>query len=69
MSLVFLTGELADFYTQTAPRPWEVQATAPSLFTNHKEEIRVPYTSSIKVCPSNNTLLLWLREIIDLCFA
>ncbi|XP_036958203.1 protein SSUH2 homolog [Acanthopagrus latus] len=45
-------GELADFYTQTAPRPWEVQATAPSLFTNHKEEIRVPYTSSIKECHS-----------------
>ncbi|XP_030277096.1 protein SSUH2 homolog [Sparus aurata] len=45
-------GELADFYTQTAPRPWEVSATAPSLFTNHKEEIRVPYTSSIKECHS-----------------
>ncbi|XP_071351266.1 protein SSUH2 homolog [Trachinotus anak] len=43
-------GEPADFYTQTAPRPWEVQATAPSLFTNHKQEIRVPFTSSIKDC-------------------
>ncbi|XP_020486392.2 protein SSUH2 homolog isoform X1 [Labrus bergylta] len=43
-------GEPADFYTQTAPRPWEIQATAPSLFTNHTEEIRVPYTSSIKEC-------------------
>uniref|UniRef100_A0A3Q4BF58 Uncharacterized protein n=1 Tax=Mola mola TaxID=94237 RepID=A0A3Q4BF58_MOLML len=54
-------GELADFYTQTAPRPWEVQATPPSHFTNHTEEIRVPYTSSIqeinhgkKICPSQN---------------
>ncbi|XP_070815768.1 protein SSUH2 homolog [Chaetodon trifascialis] len=43
-------GEPADFYTQTAPRPWEIQATPPSLFTNHTEEIRVPYTSSIKDC-------------------
>ncbi|XP_034724178.1 protein SSUH2 homolog [Etheostoma cragini] len=46
-------GEPADFYTQTAPRPWELQATTtPSLFTNHTEEIRVPYTSSIKDCHS-----------------
>ncbi|KAG7226817.1 hypothetical protein INR49_014166 [Caranx melampygus] len=43
-------GEPADFYTQTAPRPWEVQATPPNLFTNHKQEIRVPFTSSIKEC-------------------
>ncbi|CAJ1050931.1 protein SSUH2 homolog [Xyrichtys novacula] len=43
-------GEPADFYTQTAPRPWEIQANPPSLFTNHTEEIRVPYTSSIKEC-------------------
>ncbi|GAA6216878.1 protein SSUH2 homolog [Lates japonicus] len=43
-------GEPADFYTQTAPRPWEIQATPPDLFTNHKQEIRVPFTSSIKDC-------------------
>lgn len=44
-------GEPADFYTQTAPRPWEIQATkTPSLFTNLTEEIRVPYTSSIQEC-------------------
>ncbi|XP_059186335.1 protein SSUH2 homolog [Centropristis striata] len=43
-------GEPADFYTQTAPRPWEIQAMAPSLFTDQKEEIRVPFTSSIKEC-------------------
>nr|XP_046237033.1 protein SSUH2 homolog isoform X2 [Scatophagus argus]XP_046237041.1 protein SSUH2 homolog isoform X2 [Scatophagus argus] len=43
-------GEPADFYTQTAPRPWEIQATPPSLFTNHTEEIRVPYTSSVQDC-------------------
>ncbi|XP_034020466.1 protein SSUH2 homolog [Thalassophryne amazonica] len=43
-------GETADFYIQPAPRPWEIQATPPTLFTNHKEEIRVPYTSSVKEC-------------------
>ncbi|XP_075994477.1 protein SSUH2 homolog [Genypterus blacodes] len=43
-------GEVADFYTQTAPRPWEIQATPPTLFTNHMQEIRVPFTSSIKEC-------------------
>ncbi|XP_062272175.1 protein SSUH2 homolog isoform X2 [Scomber scombrus] len=45
-------GEPADFYTETAPRPWEVQATPPNLFTNHTQEIRVPYTASIKDCHS-----------------
>ncbi|KAM7401692.1 hypothetical protein PAMP_016988 [Pampus punctatissimus] len=44
-------GEPADFYTQTAPRPWEVQAKAPNYFTKHKEVIRVPFTSSIKLYP------------------
>lgn len=48
-------GEQPDFYTQTAPRPWEVQATAPNLFTNHTEEIRVPFTSSLKECHSCHT--------------
>lgn len=43
------TGEQADFYAQPAPRPWEVMATPPNLFTNHTEEIRVPYTSSVQV--------------------
>ncbi|KAF7207597.1 protein SSUH2 homolog isoform X1 [Nothobranchius furzeri] len=45
-------GETADFYTQPAPRPWEVEVQAPALFTNHTEEKRVPYTSSIKECDS-----------------
>ncbi|KAM9860008.1 protein SSUH2 homolog [Aulostomus maculatus] len=45
-------GEPADFYTQTAPRPWEIQATPPSLFTDHTENIRVPFTASIKECHS-----------------
>lgn len=45
-------GEMPDFYTQTAPRPWEIQANPPSFFTNKTEEIRVPYTSSVKECHS-----------------
>ncbi|XP_051271541.1 protein SSUH2 homolog [Dicentrarchus labrax] len=45
-------GEVADFYTQTAPQPWEIQVPVPSLFTNETKEIRVPYTSSIKDCHS-----------------
>ncbi|XP_031681596.1 protein SSUH2 homolog isoform X1 [Oncorhynchus kisutch] len=43
-------GEPADFYTQTAPRPWEIPVTGPSLFQNHEENIKVPYTSSNKPC-------------------
>ncbi|XP_072290149.1 protein SSUH2 homolog [Eucyclogobius newberryi] len=43
-------GEAADFYTQPAPRPWEVQATPPNHFTNHTENIRVPFTASVKEC-------------------
>ncbi|XP_037303862.2 protein SSUH2 homolog isoform X1 [Pungitius pungitius] len=45
-------GETADFYTQPAPRPWDVQVNPPSLFTNHTEEVRVPFTSSVKECGS-----------------
>ncbi|XP_041837274.1 protein SSUH2 homolog isoform X2 [Melanotaenia boesemani] len=47
-------GEQADFYTQTAPRPWEINAAPSKHFTNQTEEIRVPYTSSIKVCDKCN---------------
>ncbi|XP_044024839.1 protein SSUH2 homolog [Siniperca chuatsi] len=47
-----LEGERADFYTQPAPQPWEIPVTPPSLFTNHTEEIRVPFTSTIKECHS-----------------
>ena len=42
-------GEQADFYTQPAPRPWEIAATPPEPFSEHTEEIRVPYTSSVQV--------------------
>uniref|UniRef100_A0A3B4EYX8 Protein SSUH2 homolog n=1 Tax=Pundamilia nyererei TaxID=303518 RepID=A0A3B4EYX8_9CICH len=47
-------GEPADFYAQPAPRPWEVQATPPKLFSDHTEKIRVPYTSSVKQCHTCN---------------
>ncbi|MEQ2291088.1 hypothetical protein AMECASPLE_009868 [Ameca splendens] len=43
-------GETADFYAQPAPTPWDVEVKTPNLFTKHTEEIRVPYTSSIKEC-------------------
>ncbi|XP_056461959.1 protein SSUH2 homolog isoform X2 [Gadus chalcogrammus] len=43
-------GEAADFYTQPAPQPWQVQVTPPEMFTNHTEELPVPYTSTIKDC-------------------
>lgn len=43
-------GEPQDFYTQPAPRPWEVPATPPNHFTDQTKEIRVPFTSSIKEC-------------------
>ncbi|KAI2662053.1 hypothetical protein H4Q32_007788 [Labeo rohita] len=32
------------------PGPWEIAAQPPSYFIDHKETIRVPYTSSIKKC-------------------
>lgn len=43
-------GETPDFYTQQAPTPWQVEAKTPNLFTDHTEEIRVPFTSSVKEC-------------------
>ncbi|XP_024118655.1 protein SSUH2 homolog [Oryzias melastigma] len=43
-------GEVADFYTQPAPQPWEVQATPTKFFTDEKKEIRVPFTSTVQDC-------------------
>ncbi|RVE72620.1 hypothetical protein OJAV_G00039270 [Oryzias javanicus] len=43
-------GEVADFYTQPAPQPWEVQATPTKLFTDEIKEIRVPFTSTVQDC-------------------
>ncbi|KAK9957106.1 hypothetical protein ABG768_011376 [Culter alburnus] len=44
------TGQHVDAGIQRAPGPWEIAAQPPSCFTEHKETIRVPYTSSIKKC-------------------
>ncbi|KAK7136297.1 hypothetical protein R3I94_014820 [Phoxinus phoxinus] len=46
------TGQRADAGIQRAPGPWEIAAQPPSYFTEHKETIRVPYTSSVKKCDS-----------------
>ncbi|XP_039523519.1 protein SSUH2 homolog isoform X2 [Pimephales promelas] len=43
-------GQHADAGIQRAPEPWEIAAQPPSYFTEHKETIRVPYTSSVKKC-------------------
>ncbi|KAK9971038.1 hypothetical protein ABG768_026934 [Culter alburnus] len=44
------TGQRVDAGIQRAPGPWEIAAQPPSYFTEHKENIRVPFTSSIKKC-------------------
>ncbi|XP_026163115.1 protein SSUH2 homolog [Mastacembelus armatus] len=43
-------GETPDCNTQPAPQPWEIAATPPKLFTKQTQELRVPFTSSIKDC-------------------
>ncbi|RXN19494.1 SSUH2-like protein [Labeo rohita] len=44
------TGQRVDAGIQRPPGPWEIAAQPPSYFIDHKETIRVPYTSSIKKC-------------------
>uniref|UniRef100_A0A8C1M792 Ssu-2 homolog, related sequence 1 n=1 Tax=Cyprinus carpio TaxID=7962 RepID=A0A8C1M792_CYPCA len=44
------TGQRVDAGIQRPPGPWEIAAQPPSYFTDHKETIRVPYTSSVKKC-------------------
>uniref|UniRef100_A0A7N6AWE2 Ssu-2 homolog n=1 Tax=Anabas testudineus TaxID=64144 RepID=A0A7N6AWE2_ANATE len=41
-------GEVADHNPQQAPQPWTVHATPPNLFTDHTQEIRLPFTSIVK---------------------
>ncbi|KAL1270322.1 hypothetical protein QQF64_032611 [Cirrhinus molitorella] len=49
------TGQRVDAGIQRPPGPWEIAAQPPSYFTDHKETIRVPYTSSVKkVCSGCN---------------
>uniref|UniRef100_A0A8C2QAB6 Ssu-2 homolog, related sequence 1 n=1 Tax=Cyprinus carpio TaxID=7962 RepID=A0A8C2QAB6_CYPCA len=44
------TGQHVDAGIQCPPGPWEIAAQPPSYFTDYKETIRVPYTSSVKKC-------------------
>ncbi|XP_061554517.1 protein SSUH2 homolog isoform X6 [Phycodurus eques] len=43
-------GQPVDAYAQHPPGPWDIPATAPSYFTDGKQIIKVPYTSSMKSC-------------------
>lgn len=38
-----------DAFAQPPPGPWDVPAKAPTFFTDSKQIIKVPYTSSVKV--------------------
>ncbi|XP_037540388.1 protein SSUH2 homolog [Nematolebias whitei] len=39
-----------DAMIQPPPGPWDISATTPNFFVDNKQQIRVPYTSSIKPC-------------------
>ncbi|XP_036387468.1 protein SSUH2 homolog [Megalops cyprinoides] len=43
-------GQPVDAFTQTAPGPWDIKVQMPTLFQDHTEDIKVPYTSSVKNC-------------------
>ncbi|CAM4718860.1 unnamed protein product [Leuciscus chuanchicus] len=43
-------GQPVDAGVQPAPGPWQIAAQAPAFFQDHKQTIRVPYTSSVKNC-------------------
>ncbi|XP_076122146.1 protein SSUH2 homolog isoform X1 [Alosa pseudoharengus] len=43
-------GQPVDAFTQAVPGPWDVPAQAPAFFKDHTQDIRVPYTSSVKNC-------------------
>ncbi|XP_030640062.1 protein SSUH2 homolog [Chanos chanos] len=43
-------GQPVDAYQQPAPGPWDIAAQPPSFFSEHTQQIRVPYTSSVKGC-------------------
>ncbi|XP_026863465.2 protein SSUH2 homolog isoform X1 [Electrophorus electricus] len=42
--------QVVDAFIQPAPGPWEIAAQAPNLFQDYTQNIRVPYTSSVKNC-------------------
>ncbi|XP_073675175.1 protein SSUH2 homolog isoform X1 [Garra rufa] len=44
------SGQAVDAGVQPAPGPWQIGAQAPAFFQDHKQTIKVPYTSSVKNC-------------------
>ncbi|XP_051524316.1 protein SSUH2 homolog [Myxocyprinus asiaticus] len=46
------TGQRVDAGIQPAPGPWEIAVQPPVFFTKHKQDVRVPFTSSVKKCNS-----------------
>ncbi|XP_052460866.1 protein SSUH2 homolog [Carassius gibelio] len=44
------TGQPVDAGVQPAPGPWQITAQSPAFFQEHKQTIKVPYTSSVKNC-------------------
>ncbi|KAB5537120.1 hypothetical protein PHYPO_G00115180 [Pangasianodon hypophthalmus] len=43
-------GQPLTAYTQIAPNPWEVPVQVPAMFTNSTQDVKVPYTESVKPC-------------------
>ncbi|XP_051524304.1 protein SSUH2 homolog isoform X1 [Myxocyprinus asiaticus] len=46
------SGQPVDAGAQPAPGPWQIAVQAPAFFQEHKQTIKVPYTSSVKNCHS-----------------
>ncbi|XP_052460863.1 protein SSUH2 homolog [Carassius gibelio] len=44
------TGQPVDAGVQPAPGPWQIAAQPPAFFQEHKQTIKVPFTSSVKNC-------------------
>ncbi|KAF5898136.1 protein SSUH2 isoform X2, partial [Clarias magur] len=43
-------GQPEDAFLQPPPAPWTLTAQAPAFFQDRRQDIRVPYTSSVKTC-------------------
>uniref|UniRef100_A0A8C1NYQ6 Uncharacterized protein n=1 Tax=Cyprinus carpio TaxID=7962 RepID=A0A8C1NYQ6_CYPCA len=63
------TGQHVDAGIQCPPGPWEIAAQPPSYFTDHKETIRVPYTSSVKdiITDNNDLYSVFTRGVASRC--
>lgn len=47
---ILYTGQLIDGpQNGTAPGPWDIQATPPTMFQNTEQNLEVPHTASVKV--------------------